>query len=298
MANVLTYLALAVFVLLVLALIKESVRRRLAERLANSSYLVLVLAGGLLLANGALYALTGSWDSGKFGTLLLFFAVPALLIFSGEVFRIRTGWPAALLDLAIILSIWLPNEFDWVYLKWKINGSEYPFGAVSAVIFCLLAFTAWRRIDLKLDWKWSWRDWRMILQFYQSLLIIILPAALKIGFAHWGIWKQYSQWPTAFVFIWMGTGLVEELIFRAMIQRVLVERLGAVWGILLGALVFGFSHLNNRAGDFHYPNWPYVIFATLAGLAYGITYYKRNMQSSITLHTFVDWTWHLFFRGG
>jgi membrane protease YdiL (CAAX protease family) len=95
--------------------------------------------------------------------------------------------------------------------------------------------------------------------------------------------------------IFVGTALPEEILFRSLIQNLLMQRFGAGARTLLAAsLIFGCAHLDN--GPQALPNWRYMILATIAGLAYGRVFQKAStVLSSAGLHMLVDWTKHFFF---
>ncbi len=95
--------------------------------------------------------------------------------------------------------------------------------------------------------------------------------------------------------IFAGTALPEEILFRSLIQNLLMLRLGATPRTLLAAsIIFGAAHLDN--GPQPLPNWRYMILATIAGVAYGRVFQKSSsVVSSALLHTMVDWTKHFFF---
>jgi CAAX protease family protein len=72
--------------------------------------------------------------------------------------------------------------------------------------------------------------------------------------------------------------LVEELLFRVLIQPQLIERIGAIAGILLTSVIFGAMH----AG---YGNVYELLFATGAGLILGIGFYEtKNLPFVVTIH--------------
>jgi membrane protease YdiL (CAAX protease family) len=95
--------------------------------------------------------------------------------------------------------------------------------------------------------------------------------------------------------ILVGTALPEEILFRSLIQNLLMQRFGPGARTLVAAsLIFGCAHLDN--GPQPLPNWRYMILATLAGLAYGRVFQKSStVVSSAALHMLVDWTKHFFF---
>src|SRR5205814_3081477 len=94
---------------------------------------------------------------------------------------------------------------------------------------------------------------------------------------------------TAVAIIFAGTALPEEILFRSLIQNLLMQRLGpGAATLLLSSLIFGCAHLNN--GPQPGPNWRYMILATIAGVAYGRVFQKAStVLSSSALHTLVDW---------
>ena len=95
--------------------------------------------------------------------------------------------------------------------------------------------------------------------------------------------------------IFIGTALPEEILFRALIQNLLMLRFGAgMRTLLVASFIFGCAHLNN--GPLPLPNWRYMIVATIAGFAYGRVFQRAStVLSSAALHTLVDWTKHFFF---
>jgi membrane protease YdiL (CAAX protease family) len=95
--------------------------------------------------------------------------------------------------------------------------------------------------------------------------------------------------------IFIGTALPEEILFRALIQNLILQRWGETTASLMAAsVIFGLSHLNN--GPQALPNWRYAIVASFAGFAYGKVFQKSSsIMSSALFHTMVDWVKHYFF---
>ena len=95
--------------------------------------------------------------------------------------------------------------------------------------------------------------------------------------------------------IFFATALPEEILFRSLIQNLLMLRFGPGWRTLLAAsIIFGCAHLDN--GPQALPNWRYAMVATVAGAAYGAVFQRAStVLSSAALHTAVDWTKHYFF---
>lgn len=76
--------------------------------------------------------------------------------------------------------------------------------------------------------------------------------------------------------------LVEELIFRVLLQSQLVDRSGAVAGILIASVLFGSLHAI-------YANAYELLFTTLAGVIFGVSFYKtKNLPFVVTMHAVDD----------
>lgn len=77
-------------------------------------------------------------------------------------------------------------------------------------------------------------------------------------------------------------GLIEEIVFRAMLQTRLVEVFGTLTGIFVASLLFGFMHSGYGT--------PYEMFYTFfVGLIIGIIFYKtRSLPFIIVLHGLVN----------
>jgi membrane protease YdiL (CAAX protease family) len=76
--------------------------------------------------------------------------------------------------------------------------------------------------------------------------------------------------------------LVEELLFRVLLQPQLVERSGAVAGILMTSVLFGAWH----AG---YANVYELLFTAGAGVVFGVAFYKtKSLPFVVTMHAVDD----------
>ena len=80
-----------------------------------------------------------------------------------------------------------------------------------------------------------------------------------------------------------------------MLQNALMEVPAAAKnaGWIATSIVFGLSHISHGI----FPNWRYVLLATIAGLFYGLAWRRTaSMFLAAVVHTLVDTTWHLLFR--
>ncbi len=90
------------------------------------------------------------------------------------------------------------------------------------------------------------------------------------------------------VFLAFVVGPTEELLFRGLIQTGLRESLGR-WGIVMGALLFGFFHLINLASQPLEATALQVLTAIVIGLVFGVLYDRtRNLVGASLAHSVAD----------
>jgi len=110
---------------------------------------------------------------------------------------------------------------------------------------------------------------------------------------------QWNRWSSLFftsVAILFFTAWPEELLFRGLLQNFLARASKSdVAGWWTASVLFGLSHITNMG----FPNWRYVILATIAGIFYGWTWRKTgSIFASALVHAAVDAVWHFLFRTG
>ncbi|MDH4582996.1 CPBP family intramembrane metalloprotease [Pseudomonas sp. BN415] len=120
------------------------------------------------------------------------------------------------------------------------------------------------------------RAWLAIL----ATLLLAPLLAMATGLVAW-----QPKWP-AMIWEWLAvnllaTVLAEELVFRGLLQPMLVTRLGARNGVLLTAVLFGAVHL---------PFSPlFALLAAAAGLGYGLAFhYSGRLAVAVALHLGVN----------
>ena len=146
-------------------------------------------------------------------------------------------------------------------------------------------------------WQW-WGDVSLLKIFLtpQDLLVGVVLAAAIIGasgiiYRVWPAYRDSADIYLAFVIkpliwadlIWLGLlpGLSEELLFRG----VMLSALGAGGlAVVVSSLVFGILHLSSPE------QWPYVVWATLVGLALGYgAIATGNLLVPIVAHILTNW---------
>lgn len=76
--------------------------------------------------------------------------------------------------------------------------------------------------------------------------------------------------------------LVEELLFRVLLQPQFIERSGVVAGIIITSVLFGAWHT-------YYANVYELLFTTGAGVIFGVAFYKtKNLPFVVTMHAVDD----------
>jgi membrane protease YdiL (CAAX protease family) len=199
------------------------------------------------------------------------------------------------LDFLTILLLWLPLEFGagQTLVPRPAQGFLHSVGYGIAILLGLILFLGFRAFPgmkynppRKLPWIG-----------FAAVAPVLAVVGIAIGFIpmpHLPT-RSIGSMAAAVGLIFAGTALPEEILFRSLIQNLLMLRFGAGWRTLVVAsVIFGAAHLDN--GPQAAPNWRYAIEATIAGVAYGRVFQKASsVTSSATLHMLVDWTKHFFF---
>jgi hypothetical protein len=218
--------------------------------------------------------------------------VPALLVASGS----RKA-PGTWGDYAAAISIWLPVGFHWMY---RVFPYPQPLTHTLTILMALstgvAAFVMLRRLDgvgYAIDWG---RGYLFNFGFsFVVFILIAIPLGMRMGFLTFGpqLARVHSL-PFDSLAILFFTAWPEEFLFRGLLQNLLSRTLKSQWwGLIAASLIFGLSHI------FHapYPNWKYVIMATIAGFFYGRAWMKTGSLVPGTLvHAMVDISWHVFFH--
>ncbi|MCU5772878.1 CPBP family glutamic-type intramembrane protease [Erwiniaceae bacterium BAC15a-03b] len=126
--------------------------------------------------------------------------------------------------------------------------------------------------------------------FHWLLLILSLPLLLLIATAFGGlkIEPHAPQWIGQFFLANLFfVCLAEEALFRGYLQRRLSQFIGPLAGLLISALLFGICHLSGGA--------LLVLFATLAGVIYGLAWMWTGRLWVATLFHFALNLLHLLF---
>jgi membrane protease YdiL (CAAX protease family) len=203
-------------------------------------------------------------------------------------------------DLLTVLVIWLPIEFAAGASLTPKPAQGFLHSVIYgvAILLGLVIFLGFRRLDgMKYNLPLRRADLWLPLAGFAITAPVLVAVGIPIGFIpppHLPV-QSAGRMAAAVGLIFVGTALPEEILFRALIQNLLMQRLGpGARTLLLASVIFGAAHLDN--GPQPLPNWRYMILATIAGYAYGRVFQKSStILSSAALHMMVDWTKHFFF---
>jgi membrane protease YdiL (CAAX protease family) len=290
--TVLALLLGAVFVLFA-----SPVQRRLQSLLHAAPQLIWAVPFLMAAIFGGAAALAGVFRPALVAMVLAYAAAPVLCEYvqgPGPV-----GKPGAL-DFLAILLLWLPLEFGagQHLVPRPAQGFLHSVAYGIAILLGLILFLGFRSFPgLKYNPPRSARDWWLPLAGFAAVAPVLAVVGIAIGFIpppHLPT-RSAGSMAAAVGLIFAGTALPEEILFRSLIQNLLMLRFGAGWRTLLAAsIIFGAAHLDN--GPQPLPNWRYAIEAAIAGVAYGRVFQKASsVTSSAMLHMLVDWTKHFFF---
>ena len=229
--------------------------------------------------------------------VLAYTAAPVLCAYAqgaGPVAR-----PSAL-DFLTVLLLWLPLEFSAgaALIPRPAQGFLHAVAYGIAILLGLVLFVGFRSVPgLKYNLPRHVRDYWLPLAGFAMAAPVLAVVGIALGFIpppH-APTQSAGRIVSAVGLIFAGTALPEEILFRSLIQNLLMLRFGAGTRTLLAAaFIFGSAHLDN--GPQPLPNWRYMILATIAGVAYGWVFRKAStVLSSAALHMLVDWTKHFFF---
>jgi uncharacterized protein len=254
---------------------------------------------GTLVALGPLaayfvYALgTGTFTWWRGGIAAAYALAPTVLAASAS-----GGKPGSWQDYAAIVAIALPIKLGWLRVLFPFPDSRlvYVLTVLMGVNAALAAFLFVRRIEgIGYVAGWS-RGWGRAYVIPVALITAIdIPLGIKLRFISFG--PRHSDWRLMALnvgAIFFFTAAPEELLFRGLLQNALGKTLASERaGWIVASIIFGFSHIGNG----HFPNWKYVLLATIAGFFYGYAWRKsRSLFPGALVHATVDGLWYLLFR--
>ncbi len=286
-----TLTAFAFFFLLMLLFAARGVADGLVARFgAGSGYLL----GAAVFLVYLIYAFgTNTFAFARSAAIAGLVFIPLALAASAE----RQA-PGCWQDFLTIVGIWIAVKFSPSLWLWPYPGGRlaYVFTVLLCVNVALAAFVLLRRtngIGYSIGWGRHWGFFVLASFLVFSCIAIPLGRAMHfIEFApRFGEWKSLPLLSLGILFF---TAWPEELLFRGLLQNMLARASSSdLAGWWTASILFGFSHITNNG----FPNWRYVLLASIAGFFYGWTWRKTgSIFASALVHAAVDITWHFLFR--
>jgi len=293
-----TLTAFAFFFLVMLLFAARGVESLLASRFgAGSGYLL----GAAVFLSYLIYALgTGAFTFTRAAAVAALVLIPLALAASAE-----RKPPGAWQDFAAILAIWLavkplPNPWGWSlsHSLWPYPGGHlsYVFTVllcVNVALACFLLIRHLNGVGYSIGWGHHWSFF--ILASFIAFACIAIPLGRGMHFIEFAPdWSQVKSLPLVSLGILCFTAWPEEFLFRGLLQNMLSRASHSdLAGWWTASILFGLSHITNMG----FPNWRYVILASIAGFFYGWTWQKTgSIFASALVHAAVDITWHFLFR--
>ncbi len=206
--------------------------------------------------------------------------------------------PGACEDFLILSGVWVAVKFSPSHWLWPYPGGRlaYVFTVLLCVNVALAAFTLLRHVN-GIGYSIGWgRHWGFfILASFLVFGCIAIPLGQAMHFIEFAPqWSQWKSLPFLSLGILFFTAWPEEFLFRGLLQNMLSRASNSeLAGWWRASILFGFSHITNMG----FPNWRYVVLASIAGFFYGWTWRKTgSIFASALVHAAVDITWHFFFR--
>jgi len=200
-------------------------------------------------------------------------------------------------DYAAAAIVWLPVEFRWMYRLFPFPPQlTHTLTILLALSTGVAAFVVVRRLEgvgYAIEWVRG-SGWIMLSHFLLFAAIAV-PLGIAIGFiAYDPSIARLRSLPAAVIAITFFTAWPEEFLFRGILQNLFSRTLKSQWiGLAVASVVFGLSHILHAP----YPNWKYVILATIAGIFYGHAWMKTgSLLPGALVHALVDISWHVLFR--
>ena len=206
--------------------------------------------------------------------------------------------PGAWQDYLTLAGVWVAVKFSPSHWLWPYPGGRLAY--VFTVLLCLnvalgafLLVRRWNGVGYDIGWGRRWGLY--VLGNFLLFGAIAIPLGTTLHFIQFAPrWEEWKSLPLLTLAILCFTAWPEEFLFRGLLQNMLSRSTKSdLAGWWTASVLFGFSHITNMG----FPNWRYVILASIAGLFYGWAWRKSgSIFASAVVHALVDATWHFFFR--
>jgi membrane protease YdiL (CAAX protease family) len=233
---------------------------------------------------------SGNWKYTLIGAA--YAVLPTLLLAAS---RGRSG--ATCVDYITAAMVWLPVEFRWMYRLFPFPPQlTHTLTILLALSTGVAAFVVLRRLEgVGYAIEWVRGSGWIVASHFLLFAAIAVPLGIAIGFiAYDPSVARLRSLPVAVIGIAFFTAWPEEFLFRGVLQNLFSRTLKCQrTGLAVASVVFGLSHILHAP----FPNWKYVILATIAGVFYGHAWMKTgSLLPGALVHALVDISWHMLFR--
>ena len=262
-------------------------RARLRERLHGPSGAALCIL--LFLVPYLLYcAATGDFRWPALAKVLALSSLPIGLFAAAPVRAPqRMNWQDALVLLWLMLSV----LFGWIAGIWNVPVNLDFMARLFLIGVGAWSFLIWRKVEGSgYEFHLSPAIARDVPVYFAGYAVLALPLGFALGFIAWNPkWHGAPAFLSDYLTIFLFIALAEELFFRGLLQNLLEASLHSRYGAqALAAVIFGLSHIRHAP----FPNWRYVLLASVAGWFYGSAYRNhRSLMASAAVHALVDTLW-------
>ncbi|MCX7799083.1 MAG: CPBP family intramembrane metalloprotease [Fimbriimonadales bacterium] len=249
-------------------------------------------------------AAAGRSLSEALGLAVYLHAPVALAVAAGR--ASERSWAARAADWAFVLAAWLPIQLRWIDLPTiplPEGRDQVKLDTLLAAAVAFWSILVARRLEgFQFRLFFTRGDLHLGLKVFAAYALVALPLALATGFVRTGwaftlhetefqqpAWLVYPLLPVGMYF---GVALIEEALFRGLLQNLLARTLGSPWvALALASAAFGAVH-----HKFGQPGL-YVLFSSLAGAFYGYAYLRtgRIMPGAVA-HALVNSVWLALFN--
>ncbi len=250
-----------------------------------------IAAGAALIAPYLVYAAgTGAWSLAGLSKLVALAAVTLGIYSLFPARRDRITWQ----DVTVMAVLALPLYSGWYRDVWSYPVYLDAMARLFAVALGAFAVLSVRRLsNVGYEWRLSWGDWAAGLKQLLLYSLVGIPLGFLLGFIAWHPRQIGVAILLSFVGIFLLIAVPEELFFRGILQNVLEKSMANRYAArAVASVVFGLSHIHHG-----FPNWRYVIMASVAGWFYGTAWHdRRSIVAASVTHAAVDTLWHHFLR--
>jgi membrane protease YdiL (CAAX protease family) len=276
--------------------------------------------GSILESTRELFArLSSMWTQAG---LLFASALLPYLIFSTGAATFNGRAFALLAELVAVLTLWyvvLPRRsaydfgflviaaapvllrvFRRIYVLPDTHVRLDILGHLMWIRVALIALLVLRRWDAGPVGLWPrQREWHSGILWFLLTTPPLVAVALLIHDVSWvplraPWWREIGLAAGTFFGVLWVVALSEELFFRGVVQRALLNReLGPALAITVSTLLYACAHL-----WFHeFPDWRQATVAGILGVGCGVAYWRTgSIRASMVTHAFAVTTWRVFFR--